>query len=165
MTITNQGLSIEKIEHIITQRVASEIKTIAIYDTKTRVAHELMNQTKRQEDKMEENAKNKRKWVGDHGGSSSQNKEHRVIRTHVVGPSNNKVDAGKLPHCNRIPVAANNQRAQVTKQKTKVTCYECGRLEHYKSDCPKWKNQNQVNKQWKGKTHRESNVMAYNANA
>ncbi|GJZ11106.1 putative reverse transcriptase domain-containing protein [Tanacetum coccineum] len=134
---------------------------------------------------MEENAKNKRKWVGDHGGSFSQNKEHRVIRTHVVGPSNNKVDAGKLPHCNRCklhhngsctakctnckrvgyltrdyrgPAATNNQRAPMAKQKTEVTCYECGRLGHYKSDCPKWKNHNQANKQWKEENVENENL-------
>ncbi|GKE31169.1 hypothetical protein Tco_1450491 [Tanacetum coccineum] len=65
MTITNQGLSITEIDHIITQRVASAIETIAIYETKTRVARESMNQTKRHEDKMEKNARNKKKWEGD----------------------------------------------------------------------------------------------------
>ncbi|GKF01184.1 hypothetical protein Tco_0028107, partial [Tanacetum coccineum] len=72
MTIMNQGLSITKIKHIITQRVASAIETIAIYETKTRVAHESMNQTKRQEDKMAKNASNKRKWEGDHGTKNTK---------------------------------------------------------------------------------------------
>nr|GEU78713.1 hypothetical protein [Tanacetum cinerariifolium] len=51
----------------------------------------------------------------------------------------------------RAPVPVTTLRPLVAKQMTEVTCYECGRLEHYKSDCPKWKNQNQVNKQWKEK--------------
>nr|GEW52419.1 hypothetical protein [Tanacetum cinerariifolium] len=85
MTIMNQGLSIAKIKQIITQLVASTIETIVINETKTRVACESMNQTKRQEDKMAENARNKRKWEGDHGRSSIQNKEYKVIRAHAIG--------------------------------------------------------------------------------
>ncbi|GKA44021.1 hypothetical protein Tco_0736745 [Tanacetum coccineum] len=61
------------------QRVASAIETIAIYETKTRVARDSRNQVERQEDKVTENASNKR-WEGDHGGSSSQqqNKGHKI---------------------------------------------------------------------------------------
>ncbi|GKF24462.1 hypothetical protein Tco_0076784, partial [Tanacetum coccineum] len=43
---------------------------------------------------MAENASNKRKWKGDHGGSPSQNKGHKVNRAHVVMPSNKKVYVG-----------------------------------------------------------------------
>ncbi|GKB15516.1 hypothetical protein Tco_0849439, partial [Tanacetum coccineum] len=59
-------------------------------------------------------------WEGGHGGSSSQqqNKGHKVIRAHAVGPSNKKVYVGKLPHCNKW---------------------------HYHSECPKLKNQNRGN--------------------
>ncbi|GKF76531.1 hypothetical protein Tco_0229001, partial [Tanacetum coccineum] len=83
-------------------RVVNAIETIAIYETKTRVARDLMNQVERQEDKVAENASNKRKWEGDHGGSSSQqqNKGHKVIRAHTVGPSDKKGYARNLPLCN-----------------------------------------------------------------
>nr|GEV95726.1 hypothetical protein [Tanacetum cinerariifolium]GEV96173.1 hypothetical protein [Tanacetum cinerariifolium] len=47
------------------------------------------------EGKVAENASNKRKWEGDHGGSSSQSKGHKVIRAHDVRPSNKK---GRLGH-------------------------------------------------------------------
>ncbi|GKC95362.1 reverse transcriptase domain-containing protein, partial [Tanacetum coccineum] len=128
-----------------------------------------------QKDKVAENVRNKRKWEGDHGGSSSQQqkKEHKVIRAHTVRPSNKKGYTGNLPLCNkckfhhtgpcavkcgnfkrvghqtidcRTLVSRVKQRPSVEKHKAEVTCYECGRLEHYKSDCPIRKNQNQVNK-------------------
>ncbi|GJX65106.1 putative reverse transcriptase domain-containing protein [Tanacetum coccineum] len=58
------------------------------------MARDLMNWVEQQEDKVAENASNKRKWEGDHGRSSRQNKGHRVISAHAVGPSNKKVYAG-----------------------------------------------------------------------
>nr|GEU44361.1 hypothetical protein [Tanacetum cinerariifolium] len=64
MTTTNQWMSFVEIEQIVVQRVANAIETIAIYETKTRMAHESMSQTKQQEDKVAENANNKRKWEG-----------------------------------------------------------------------------------------------------
>ncbi|GKB84917.1 reverse transcriptase domain-containing protein [Tanacetum coccineum] len=141
---------------------------------------------------MAENSSNKRKWKGDQGGSSSQNKGHKVIRAHTVRPSNKKVYARKFPQYNRCklhhtgpcfmqcssykrighqtrdcraPTLATTPRPLVAKQKIEVTCYECGRLGHYKSDCPRWKDQNPVNKQWKGKARGDSSVMTNNANA
>ncbi|GJU75630.1 reverse transcriptase domain-containing protein [Tanacetum coccineum] len=100
-----------------------------------------MNRVEQKEDKVAENASNKRKWEGDHGGSSSQqhNKEHKVIRALTAGPSNKKGYAGNLP-LTLVPRA--KQRPSVAKQEAEVTCYECGRLGHYKSDCPERKNQN-----------------------
>ncbi|GJZ58003.1 hypothetical protein Tco_0613497 [Tanacetum coccineum] len=118
MTIVNQGMCVEEIE-----------------------------QTKRQEDKVAENASNKRKWEGNHNGSSSQqNKGHKVPRAHTTRPINKKAYAGCLPLCNqckfhhnrpctlkcgnykkvghitqncRTPAAARNQQT--------LTYYECGR--------------------------------------
>ncbi|GJT85461.1 hypothetical protein Tco_1067178 [Tanacetum coccineum] len=52
-------------------------------------------------DKVAKNASNKRKWEGDHGGSSSQNKGHKVIRAHTAEPSNKKGYAGNIPRCNK----------------------------------------------------------------
>ncbi|GJS55861.1 hypothetical protein Tco_0629223 [Tanacetum coccineum] len=103
MTTMNQGLSFMKIEQIVAQRLANAIKTIAIYETRTRVARDLVNQVVHQEDKVAENANNKRKWEGDHGGNSSQKqiKRHEEIRAHIVGLSDKKGYAGKLPHCNK----------------------------------------------------------------
>ncbi|GKB52255.1 reverse transcriptase domain-containing protein [Tanacetum coccineum] len=128
------------------------------------MARESMSQAKRQEDKVAENASNKRKWEGDPKGSSSQqqNKEPKVIRAHTAGTSNKEGYAGNLPLCNKFkfhhtgPCVAKygnckrfghqtrdcrtlvlraKQRPSVVKQKAEVTCYECGMLGHYKSDC------------------------------
>ncbi|GJZ16030.1 hypothetical protein Tco_0551707, partial [Tanacetum coccineum] len=100
MTTTNQGMSFLEIEQIIAQRVANDIETIVIYEAKTRMARDLMNWVEWQEDKVEENASNKRQWEGGHGGSSSQqqNKEHKVIRAHTVGQAIRKAML-KIYHC------------------------------------------------------------------
>ncbi|GJU38735.1 reverse transcriptase domain-containing protein [Tanacetum coccineum] len=192
MSTTNHRMSFMEIEQIVAQRVANAIETIAIYEAKTRVACDLMNRVERQKDKVAENASNKRKWEGNHDGrSSQQQKGHKVIRAHTTEPSNKKGYAGNLPLCNKCkfhhtdpcaakcgnckrvghqtrdcktPVPRAKQRPSVAKQKAEITCYECGRIRHYKSNCPKSKNQNQVNKQWKGKNYGDSSVMANNAN-
>nr|GFC52040.1 reverse transcriptase domain-containing protein [Tanacetum cinerariifolium] len=86
---------------------------------------------------------------------SQQNKGHKVPRAHTAWPINKKAYAGSLPQCNqckshhsgpctvkcgnckkvghiiqncRTPATAKNQRTR--------TCYECGSLRHYKSECP-----------------------------
>nr|GEU33540.1 hypothetical protein [Tanacetum cinerariifolium] len=173
-------MSLAKVEQIIAQRVANAIENIAIYETKTRMARKSTNQTKQHEGKIAEDVNNKRKEEDDHKGSSSQqqNKEPKMIRAHTVGPSNNKGYAGKLLLCNkcvfhhigpyvakcgnckrlghqtkncRTPVLREKQSPSVAKQKAKVTCYECGILGHFKSDCPKWKFHKRVNEYQKEK--------------
>nr|GEV77259.1 hypothetical protein [Tanacetum cinerariifolium] len=143
---------------------------------------------------MAEDTNNKRKWIDDPKGSSSQqrNKEPKATRAHTVGPSNKKGYAGKLPLCNKCmfhhtgpyatkcgnckqlghqtknymtPVLRAKQIPSVAKQKTKVTCYECGILGHFKSDCPKWKFHKRVNKYQKEKALRGLSVVANNVNA
>nr|GFA80910.1 hypothetical protein [Tanacetum cinerariifolium] len=49
-TTVNQRMSIEEIEQVIAQRVANAIEAIAIYQTKTNLAHKSMSQTERQEE-------------------------------------------------------------------------------------------------------------------
>nr|GEX41260.1 hypothetical protein [Tanacetum cinerariifolium] len=62
------------------------------------MAREAMSQTKRQGDKVAENASNKRKWECDHNRSSNQqqNKDHKVFRAHTTGPSSKKEYARTL---------------------------------------------------------------------
>ncbi|GJS21014.1 reverse transcriptase domain-containing protein [Tanacetum coccineum] len=162
--LLNQGTDVEEIERVVAQRVANAIEAIAIYEIKTNMARKSVSQTKRQENKVAENASNKRKWEGNHNESpSQQNKGHKVPRAHTTRPINKKAYAGSLPLCNqckfhhnrpftvkcgnykkvghitqncRTPAAARNQRTR--------TCYECGSLRHYKSECPIVKFQNRV---------------------
>ncbi|GJV82311.1 hypothetical protein Tco_1522209 [Tanacetum coccineum] len=102
MTTVNQGMSVEEIERVVAQRVVNAIEAIAIYEMKTNIARKSMIQTERQEDKVAENASNKRKWKGNHNGSSSQqNKGHKVPRAHTTWPINKKAYAGSLPLCNQ----------------------------------------------------------------
>nr|GFA87899.1 hypothetical protein [Tanacetum cinerariifolium] len=61
MTTVNQGISVEEIERVIAQRVVNAIDAITIYETKTNLAHKSMSQTEQQEEKVAENASNKRK--------------------------------------------------------------------------------------------------------
>nr|GEY82536.1 putative reverse transcriptase domain-containing protein [Tanacetum cinerariifolium] len=70
------------IEQVVAQRVANAIEAIAIYETKTNLAHKSMSQTERQEEEVAENASNKRKWGSNHNGSlSQQNKGHKEVVT------------------------------------------------------------------------------------
>ncbi|GJV68553.1 putative reverse transcriptase domain-containing protein [Tanacetum coccineum] len=187
MTTTNQGMRFAEVEQIIAQRLANSIETIAIYETKTRMARKSINQIKQQEERIAEGTSNKRKWEGDHKGcfSQHQNKEPKVIRAHTAGPSNKEAYAGNLPLCNkctfhhtgpcaakcgnckrfghqtrycRTPVLRAKQSPSVAEQKAKVTCYECGMLGHYKSKCPKWKFQKRVNEYWKEKALEDSSI-------
>ncbi|GJV46302.1 hypothetical protein Tco_1430838 [Tanacetum coccineum] len=98
MTTVNQGMSVKEIERVVAQRVANAIEAIAIYETKTNMALNSVSQAKRKEDKVTKNASNKRKWEGNHNGSSSQqNKGHKVPRAHTTRPINKKAYPRSLP--------------------------------------------------------------------
>ncbi|GJZ45066.1 hypothetical protein Tco_0592662 [Tanacetum coccineum] len=144
MTTINQGMSFAEVKQIIAQRVANAIETITIYEKKTRMAWESMNQIKQQEERIAENTSNKRKWEGDHKGSSSQqqNKKPKVIRAHTARPSNKEGYARNLSLCNK--------------------CGSTTLARHYKSKCPKWKFQKRVNEYWKEKALGDSSVVANN---
>nr|GFA33350.1 hypothetical protein [Tanacetum cinerariifolium] len=72
MTTVNQGMSVEEIKRVVAQRVANAIEAIAIYETKTNLAHKSMSQTEQQEEEVAEITSNKRKWESNHNGSLSQ---------------------------------------------------------------------------------------------
>nr|GEV30262.1 hypothetical protein [Tanacetum cinerariifolium] len=177
-------MSVEKIKQIVAQQVANAIEAIAIYES--------INQTKQRENKVARNASNKRKWEGDHNGSSQQqNKEHKVFRAHTVRLSNKEDYAGNLPLCNRcnfhhidhhaekygnckrrghkardcrISVPRAKQRYVVSGKKAEVICYGCGGLGHYQSNCPIVKFQKRMDKYWKGKARGDSSTTTSNIN-
>ncbi|GKA71632.1 putative reverse transcriptase domain-containing protein [Tanacetum coccineum] len=93
---------ITDIDQIVAPRVAYVIVAIAIYEEKDQHGLRLVRKLgAQQKDKVAKNASSKRKWEGNHGGSSSQNKGHKVIRAHTAHPSNKKGYAGNLPLCNK----------------------------------------------------------------
>ncbi|GJU10188.1 reverse transcriptase domain-containing protein [Tanacetum coccineum] len=168
MTTVNQGMSVEEIERVVAQRVANAIEAIAIYETKTNIARKAIIQTERQEDKVAENASNKREWEDNHNGSSSQqNKEHKMFRAQTTGPSNQKVYSGTLPLCNRCKLHHNGpctvecgnckkvghitrdcRNPAVARNQRTHTCYECGSLRHFKTkNKRKHDNNNQAQQQ------------------
>ncbi|GJR66258.1 putative reverse transcriptase domain-containing protein [Tanacetum coccineum] len=101
------------------------IEAIAIYETKTNMARKSISQTEQQECKVAENANNKRKWEGNHNGQCT-----------VKFGNCKKVD--HMTQDCRNPAAARNQRTH--------SCYECGSLRHFKSECPIVKFQKRVDK-------------------
>ncbi|GKA02449.1 reverse transcriptase domain-containing protein [Tanacetum coccineum] len=103
-----------------------------------------------------ENARSKRKWEDNHNGSSSQqNKGHKVPRAHTTRPISKKAYVGSLPLCNQCKfphngpctlkcgncknvghIIQNCKTLATTRNQRTRTCYECGSLRHYKSECP-----------------------------
>ncbi|GJZ45026.1 RNA-directed DNA polymerase, eukaryota [Tanacetum coccineum] len=113
---------------------------------------------------VERQAKNKRKLDNNNQAQQQPPKKQGVAIAYTAGSGERKEYAGTLPLCNkckfhhngqctvkcanckrvghltrdcRSPAATNNQR--------NPTCYECGNQGHYRSDCPKLKNQNHGN--------------------
>ncbi|GJV33609.1 putative reverse transcriptase domain-containing protein [Tanacetum coccineum] len=52
-------------------------------------------------------------------------------------------------------------RAHVVNLKATITCYECGRLRHFRNECQKLRNQNQVNQIWKEKARENSRLLGH----
>ncbi|GJX29112.1 hypothetical protein Tco_0237191 [Tanacetum coccineum] len=168
MSATRQGMSSAEIDQIVAQRVTDAIEAIAVYEKKNPFGSRL----------------NESGW--------QQNKRCEVVRAHTTRPGNKKGYAGTLPNCIKCklhhtgpfpvrcenykkvghmpkdcwsPIAATRQRIPVANRKATVTCYECGKQRHYKSDGPKLKNQNHVNQIWKEKARENTSNFADNANA
>ncbi|GJU81583.1 putative reverse transcriptase domain-containing protein [Tanacetum coccineum] len=164
MSATRQGMSSAEIDQIVAHRVTNTIKAIAIYET-IRMTHDLINQVIRQETTIEKNANNKRKF-------ENQPKDNRVprqppckkpgvTRSLPIKPMKGGLAGNQLllqqVDC-EASIAAMNQRAHVANLKATITCYECGRLGHFRNECQKLRNQNQVNQILKEKARENSNI-------
>ncbi|GKA31944.1 hypothetical protein Tco_0718311 [Tanacetum coccineum] len=124
MSATRQGMSFAEIDQIVAQRVTNAIEAIAIYETKIRMTHDLMNQVIRQETIVEKNANNKRKL-------ENQPKDNRVPQQlsfkkpmwqelTLLEPMKIRLMLG-IYH-------TTTSRSHVANLKATITCYECGRL-------------------------------------
>nr|GEX01986.1 reverse transcriptase domain-containing protein [Tanacetum cinerariifolium] len=157
MLAARQGMSSMEIEQIIAQRVTNVIEAIAIYEARTRVTRDLMNQVARQGAKVVKDVKNKRKWENgyDRKSSQQQSKQQKVEKACVVGPNNKRGYAEKFLSCNKCkfhhagtcPVKCKKcqkvghhekdcrVRASATdcNSKPAITCYGCGKQGHYKN--------------------------------
>nr|GEW81379.1 hypothetical protein [Tanacetum cinerariifolium] len=66
--------------------------------------------------------------------------EQNVAQDYTVGTGERNEYAGTLSLCNKCKFHRNGPCTTKT-----ITCYECGKQRHYKSDCPELKNQNHGN--------------------
>ncbi|GJX49986.1 reverse transcriptase domain-containing protein [Tanacetum coccineum] len=131
--------------HLLRHALPSlQLHYLRITREKTTWPQRTLSETERQEDKVAENASNKRKWEGNHNGSlSQQNKGLKVPRAHTTRPISKKAYAGSLPLSSTNVNTTNNQRG--TRAIQKATCYECGNQGHYRNDCPGVKEPNHEN--------------------
>ncbi|GKA25350.1 hypothetical protein Tco_0711459 [Tanacetum coccineum] len=183
MSASRQGMSFKEMEQVVAQRVANAIKVIAIYESKIHMAHDSMNQVVREEATVGNNVSNKRKWGSDNGRDSNQQQRKRieVVRAHATRVCNKKAYDGNFPYynkckwhhirpcavkcgnCKRVGHTTKNcrtsapttiKRALIANQKPAVTCFGCGAQRHFKSKCPRLKNQMYDNQKKEGKSTR-----------
>ncbi|GKB29021.1 putative reverse transcriptase domain-containing protein [Tanacetum coccineum] len=79
--------------------------------------------------------------------------ENNPRDNHVQPPPFKSAQTARVGHLTRdcrVPTTAANQRAPAADQRNTVTCYECRKQGHYKSNCPKLKNLNRGNETGSG---------------
>nr|GEX11439.1 hypothetical protein [Tanacetum cinerariifolium] len=170
MTTVNQGMSVEEIELVVAQRVANAIEAIAIYETKTNLAHKMRaSKLKIMKDATETTTKLRNKKIGTLVECRTENKKRAYTARHgekkhysgskpLCSKCNYHHDGPCVPkchQCNKFGHLARECRSSTNVNTTniqkgtgasqKATCYECGNQGHYKRDCPERKNQNHEN--------------------
>nr|GEV15433.1 reverse transcriptase domain-containing protein [Tanacetum cinerariifolium] len=151
-----------------------------------RMSHDLMDQVVRA--KAARNGMNKKKWKDNHrNNSGQQNKRQEVVRAYTIRPDNMNGYNRMLPLCNRCKLhhtrpctmkcnnckrtshqtrdyrtltPATAHKPLVNNQRTLGTYFECGLQGHYKSECPKLKNQNCRNLSGSGRARERSFVLS-----
>nr|GEW97025.1 reverse transcriptase domain-containing protein [Tanacetum cinerariifolium] len=88
---------------------------------------------------------------------------------HHTGPCTMKCSrctrVGHVTRDCKTPVPITTQRLPIANQMPEVTCFGCGAQGHFKSECPKLKNQNRGNQKGnKRKDRKDLNVVIDNAN-
>nr|GEX78907.1 putative reverse transcriptase domain-containing protein [Tanacetum cinerariifolium] len=133
MTTPRQEISSMEIEQIIAQRVTNAIKATSIYETRTRVAHDSMDQVAHQGAMVGKGVKNKRKWESgcDLKYSQQKTKQQKVSKAYAAGPNKKRGYAEKL-----LAPATGGDILQ------NVTYFGCCKQGHYKNRYPQLKNQN-----------------------
>ncbi|GJW49662.1 putative reverse transcriptase domain-containing protein [Tanacetum coccineum] len=131
MSASRQGMTSAEINQIVAQRVSDAIEAIAIYETKIRMTHDLMNQVIRQETTIEKNANNKRKFENQQKDNRVPQqppfKKPNVERAYNIGANGKKAYAGNLPYCNKCKW---HHVGPCT-----VKCSKCKRVGHTTRDC------------------------------
>nr|GEW14723.1 hypothetical protein [Tanacetum cinerariifolium] len=161
MSTTRQGMSSMEIKQIIAQRVTNAIEAIAIYEARTRVTRESMNQVVRQGAKVVKDVKNKRKRENgyDRKSSKQQSKQQKSRKLALLGQITREV--GHHEKDCRVRASATCYNS-----KPAITCYGCGKQGHYKNRCPRVKNQKHCNQKEKnGKAYRDTRANTNNVNA
>ncbi|GJU11658.1 putative reverse transcriptase domain-containing protein [Tanacetum coccineum] len=131
MSASRQGMTSAEINQIIAQRVSDAIEAIAIYETKIRMTHDLMNQIIRQEIAVEKNTNNKMKF-------EKQPKDNRVprkppckksgvTRAYTIGANERRAYVGNLPYCNKCKLYHVGPCI--------VKCNNCKRVGYMTRDC------------------------------
>ncbi|GJS38230.1 reverse transcriptase domain-containing protein [Tanacetum coccineum] len=167
MSASRQGMSSEEMEQVIAQRVAKAIEAIAIYKTKIRMAHDSVNQVVCEEVTVGKNVSNKRKCGSNHGKNKAYARNLpycNKCKWHHIGLCNvecgNYKRVGHMKKCCRTSTPATIKRAPIANQKPAVACFGCGAQGHFKSKCPRLKNQNHDNQKGKeGKIRKNSKVI------
>ncbi|GKA74508.1 hypothetical protein Tco_0780810 [Tanacetum coccineum] len=134
--------------------VASKPKTM---QDAIEIATELMDKKIRTLAELQ--AKNKRKFDNNDQAQQQFPKRQNVAQAYTAGTGERKEYAGTLPLCNKCKFHHNGQcivkcanckkvghltrdrrSHAATNNQRNLTCYKCGNLGHYRSDCPELKN-------------------------